>query len=121
LVADLQFLNYSKIEISDLYPKAYYTRDLNYYVIDVFDMNNPNHKLLYDHKKVQLEKLNSENNLVYANFGLSIAKEIGKRIYLSFNAYNFLDYQPRYFITKTGTVVAPNSSPNYGAQITYKF
>jgi len=121
LVADLQFLNYSKIEISDLYPKAYYTRDLNYYVIDVFDMNNPNHKLLYDHKKVQLENLNSENNLVYANFGLSIAKEIGKRIYLSFNAYNFLDYQPRYFITKTGTVVAPNSSPNYGAQITYKF
>lgn len=121
LSADCELLNYNKSDHRDIIPVGYYTRDYTYHAIDQFDMNNPKHLELYTARKEEANRLNIENNYVYWNFGLNMAKEIGKNIYLSFNVYNFLDYQPRFYREGAASVQAPNSSPNYGAQLTYKF
>lgn len=121
LSADCELLNYNKSDYRDIIPVGYYTRDYTYYTINQFDMNDPKHLELYTARKEEANRANIENNYIYWNFGLNMAKEIGKNIYLSFNVYNFLDYQPRFYREGAIAVQAPNSSPNYGAQLTYKF
>lgn len=121
LSADVELLKYSTRSLSDFYPKEYYTKDRTHYVISQYDPNNPDHVFLYEKRKDDFLKSRAEENLMYWNFSLNMAKEISKNIYLSFNVYNFLDYQPRFYIERAGKVKAPNSTPNYGAQITYKF
>ncbi|OOG18101.1 hypothetical protein BWD42_12535 [Sphingobacterium sp. CZ-UAM] len=121
LSADCELYNYSKTAYRDIIPVGYYTRDYEYHVIDQFDITNPKHFELYEKRKVDADRVNADNNYVYWNFNLNMAKEIGKNIYLSFNVYNFLDYQPRFYREGATGVKAPNSSPNYGAQVTYKF
>ena len=123
ITADFQLMNFSKQVETDFTPLAYYTRDMVYHNVDQFDMSNPQHSFLYNQRELEYEELNDKGNLIYGNFHLNVAKEINKNLRLSFNVYNFLDYQPR--IRRSGgtstTVNTPNTSPNYGAQITYKF
>ncbi|MCY4780766.1 TonB-dependent receptor [Sphingobacterium sp. UT-1RO-CII-1] len=121
LSADVQLMNYNKIAWNDLVPRGYYNVGLEYFPIEQYDPNNEVHSFLYEQRKIKLDRLNNSSNLMYWNFNLSMAKEIGKNIYLSFNVYNFLDYQPRFYKNDGITIKAPNSSPNYGAQLTYKF
>lgn len=121
LAADVELLNYSQRKLSDFYPKEYYTKDLTHYIIDRYDPTNADHVQMFEARREDFKKANAENNLIYWDFSLNMAKEIGKNLYLSFNVYNFLDYQPRFYIEGAGSVRAPNSGPNYGAQITYKF
>lgn len=121
LTADAQFLNYTRRDISEYKPLAYLRRSLERVEVDVFDMNNSEHKFLYDHRKEEALRENEVNNLFFCNFHFNLAKEINKNLRLGFNIYNFLDYQPRIYRERSATVLAPNSSPNYGAQITYKF
>ncbi|MBL1407658.1 TonB-dependent receptor [Sphingobacterium faecale] len=121
LSADVELLNYTSTKWEDFYPKEYYTKDLTHHVVDQFDPNNPDHVQLFEKRRDDMMKVRATDNLTYWNFSLSMAKEIGKNLYLSFNVYNFLDYQPRFYIEGAGTVKAPNSRPNYGAQMTYKF
>lgn len=123
MIADFQLMNVQKTVKSQYFPLAYYTRDMEYVAVDQFDMNNPQHAFLYDQRKKEFEEANDKGNLLYGNFHLNVAKEIGDNLRLSFNVYNFLDYQPRIRRT-SGTslsVLTPNMPPNYGAQITYKF
>lgn len=121
IMADFQLLNYSSLTDIQYYPIAYYTRDLTYYEVTKYDPQNPAHLYLYEQRVKKMKDYNSENDGIFCNFNLSMAKEINKNLRLSFNVYNFLDYQPRYYIVQNTTVKTPNSSPNYGAQITYKF
>lgn len=121
LAADVELLNYSQRKLSDFYPKEYYTKDLTHYFIDTYDPTNAVHVQMFEARREDFNKARAENNLIYWDFSLNMAKEIGKNLYLSFNVYNFLDYQPRFYVEKAGSVRAPNSGPNYGAQITYKF
>ncbi|SKB40290.1 Outer membrane receptor proteins, mostly Fe transport [Sphingobacterium nematocida] len=121
LSADVELLNYTKSSLKDFYPREYYTKDLTHYVVDQFDPNNAHHEELFNKRKEDVMKRRAMDNLTYWNFSLSMAKEIGKNLYLSFNVYNFLDYQPRIYKEAAGTVRAPNGTPNYGAQMTYKF
>jgi len=121
LSADCELLNYSKISYDDLIPVGYYTRDYNYHPVTNFNLEDKAHKELFDGRKKEADLANQDKNFVYWNFNLNMAKEIGKNIYLSFNVYNFLDYQPRFYRVGATSVIAPNSSPNYGAQLTYKF
>lgn len=120
LSADCELLNYSKLHYRDFYPVAYYTADYTYHQIEKFDPDNANHQKLYMKRKEEAKRANSDN-FIYWNFNLNMAKEIGKNLYLSFNVYNFLDYQPRFYKESWTSVKAPNSSVNYGAQLTYKF
>lgn len=120
LTADFQFLNYSKQKADDFQPVGYMTRDYTNYVIDHYDENNPDHKRLY---AIQLDGYNRDNisrNLFIANFNLSVAKEINKRLRISFNVYNFLDYQPRIYREGLSGSLVPNSKPNFGAELSYK-
>jgi ferric enterobactin receptor len=121
LSADCELLNYSKVSYDDLIPVGYYTRDYNYHPVTNFNLEDKAHKELFDGRKKEADLANQDKNFVYWNFNLNMAKEIGKNIYLSFNVYNFLDYQPRFYKVGATSVIAPNSSPNYGAQLTYKF
>ncbi|UZJ63014.1 hypothetical protein OKW96_10715 [Sphingobacterium sp. KU25419] len=121
LSADCELLNYSKVSYDDLIPVGYYTRDYNYHPVTNFHLEDKVHKELFDGRKKEADLANQDKNFVYWNFNLNMAKEIGKNIYLSFNVYNFLDYQPRFYKVGATSVIAPNSSPNYGAQLTYKF
>lgn len=121
LSADVELLNYTKAELNEFFPREYYTKDLTHYVVDQYDPNNAVHVELFERRRTDFMKRRAADNLTYWNFSLSMAKEIGKNIYLSFNVYNFLDYQPRFYIEGAGTVRAPNGRPNYGAQMTYKF
>jgi ferric enterobactin receptor len=121
LSADCELLNYSKVSYDDLIPVGYYTRDYNYHTISNFNLEDKIHQELFDGRKKEADLANQDKNFVYWNFNLNMAKEIGKNIYLSFNVYNFLDYQPRFYKVGATSVMAPNSSPNYGAQLTYKF
>jgi len=118
--ADFQLMNYSKYGEYNIIPIGYQTRDYTDYIITTFDPSNPIHQMLYD-KKMQSLKENNGNNYFAANFHFSMAKEINKKLRLSFNVYNFLDYQPRSYVESLGTVRTPNSSPNFGAEISYKF
>ena len=121
LSADVQLLNYNKNAWNDLVPRGYFNVGLEYFPIAQYDENNEVHSFLYEYRKLKLERMNNASNLVYWNFNLSMAKEIGKNVYLSFNVYNFLDYQPRFYRNDGISIEAPNSSPNYGAQLTHKF
>lgn len=121
LSAFCELLNYRKTSYDDLLPVGYYTRDYKYHVVTHFDPEDEKHMELFNKRKVTADRVNKDNNYMYWNFSLNMAKEIGKNIYLSFNVYNFLDYQPRIYKQGATGVFAPNSSPNYGAQLTYKF
>ena len=123
LTADFQLLNKAQSFADNFYPLGYYTRALDYYPIDEFDPSNEQHVYLYNQRELQHQDSNDKDNLLYGNFHLNLAKEIGEHLRISFNVYNFLDYQPR--IRRAGgtsvTVQSPNYAPNYGAQLTYKF
>lgn len=120
LTADFQFLNYSKQKTNDFQPVGYMTRDYTNHVIDHYDANNPVHKTLYDFRRNKYKTENLSNNLFIANFHLSVAKEINKRLRISFNVYNFLDYQPRIYREGLSGPLIPNSKPNFGAELSYK-
>jgi len=120
LTADFQFLNYSKQKANDFQPMGYMTRDYTNYVIDHYDENNPDHKRLYDIRLNEYNRDNISRNLFIANFHLSVAKEINKRLRISFNVYNFLDYQPRIYREELSGPLVPNSKPNFGAELSYK-
>ncbi|QNL48219.1 TonB-dependent receptor [Olivibacter sp. SDN3] len=117
--ADFQLMNYSKLLWENAVPTAYITRDYTEHVVDPFDPANPIHQMLYDRREQRIRAAN-ETNLFVANFHFSMAKEIGERLRLSFNVYNFLDYQPRSYYEVRDSVRMPNSAPNFGAMITYK-
>lgn len=119
--ADAQFFNFSKRAVSEYEPTAYFRRSFEFVDVNQFDSNNPEHKFLYDHRKEEVEKENDTNNLFFCNFHFNLAKEINKNLRLGLNIYNFLDYRPRIYRERAATVLVPNSAPNYGAQITYKF
>ncbi|GAA4786316.1 TonB-dependent receptor [Olivibacter ginsenosidimutans] len=119
--ADFQLMNYSKQKDYSFQPIAYMTRDFTYYAIDHYDASNPDHKLLYDLRVKDYTEDNISRNLFAANFHFSVAKEINERLRISFNVYNFLDYQPRIYREKlTSKVLTPNSKPNFGAEISFK-
>ncbi|KGE13013.1 TonB-dependent receptor [Sphingobacterium deserti] len=123
LTADFQFLNRRRLAESQYIPVGYYTRDLEYHAVDAFDMENVNHRFLYDQRRLEVIDANAAADLIFGNFHLNVAKEIGKNLRFSFNVYNFLDYQPRMrpAAGSSTTILTPNPPPSYGAQITYKF
>ncbi|TDS17601.1 TonB-dependent receptor domain-containing protein [Sphingobacterium paludis] len=123
LTADFQFLNTRRLAESQYIPIGYYTRDLEYEAITLYDPENVNHRFLYDMRRLEVVDANATADLIFGNFHLNVAKEIGKSLRLSFNVYNFLDYQPRRrpAAGSSTTILTPNPPPSYGAQITYKF
>lgn len=121
LTADFQFMNYSKQQWQDTRPIGYMTRDLEWYELHDDDWDNPVYQMLMDDIRIDSERSNATSNLVTANFHMAVAKEIGKRLRLSFNVFNFLDYQPRYYREQASSVLSPNGKPSFGAEISYKF
>lgn len=121
LTADFQLMNYSKMVWQDMKPTGYVTRDLERHTLDGADTGDPIYQMLLDVVRVKHEQSNSETNLMTANFHMAVAKEIGKQLRLSFNVFNFLDYQPRYYRETLAGVVSPNGKPTFGAEISYKF
>lgn len=123
LTADFQLLNKEKIANSVLFPTGYYTRTYDYIPIQEFDAQNAQHRFLYERRATEMEERNDKENLLFGNFHLNLAKEIGEKLRISFNVYNFIDYQPRIrrIAGTSVSVQTPNSAPSYGAQLTYKF
>ncbi len=117
LTAEFSFLNKTLINPNDGVPKAYFTRDVRYVEISNPDPNSP----VYGHLFVPENELTSDNQFrIYSNYHLSLAKEIKKRFRFAFNAYNFLNYQPRYQKPNSITVVTPNSAPTFGIELSLK-
>lgn len=97
-------------------PFAYYTNDLNYIPIPNFDKNDP----MYGHLYKSTAELKADNvPKIISNYHFSIAKEIKKRFKFSFNVYNVFNYQPS-FTRSTGTLVYPNQTPTFGAELSLK-
>lgn len=113
-----EFDLYNKTVVSEKtgIPIAYYTLDGSYITVQNFDRNDP----LISHLYQTTEEL-SANDLpkIIPNYHLSIGKEIKKRFRFSFNVYNVFNYQP-YYTSKTGSLVFPNSSPTFGAELSLK-
>lgn len=123
LTADFQLLNKEQSLSSNFYPVGYYTREYTYHPVNSFDPNNVQQRYLYEQRLSDFEERRDKENLLYGNFHLNVAKEIGEQLRISFNVYNFLDYQPR-IRRAAGTSISvqtPNRAPSYGAQLTYKF
>ncbi|MGM9475443.1 TonB-dependent receptor [Pedobacter sp. GSP4] len=117
LTAEFSFLNKTIYNDNDGVPIAYYTRDIRY-----VEITNPDPKnTVYGHLFIPENELISDNQYrIYSNYHLSLAKEIKKRFKFAFNAYNFLNYQPRYQRPGTITVVSPNGSPTFGIELSLK-
>ena len=117
LTAEFSFLNKTIYNQNDGVPFAYYTRDIQYVEITNPD---PNSKV-YGHLFIPLNELTTDNQYrIYSNYHLSLAKEIKKRFKFAFNAYNFLNYQPRYQKPNSNTVNAPNGAPTFGIELSLK-
>src|SRR5690606_15445137 len=108
LTADFQLMNYAVAQWQDMVPIGYVTRDLTRHAFSEQDRDSPEYRRLAEFPRIKYERTNDERNLVTANFHMAVAKEIGKRLRLSFNVFNFLDYQPRYYRERAVSVVAPN-------------
>ncbi|RZK57537.1 MAG: hypothetical protein EOO87_02625 [Pedobacter sp.] len=117
LTAEFSFLNKTNVNANDGVPFAYYTRDLSYVEIDNPDPNSS----IYGHLFIPENELVSDNQYkIYSNYHLSLAKEIKKRFKFAFNAYNFLNYQPRYKRPNSNTVISPNGAPTFGIELSLK-
>ncbi|MFC4211464.1 TonB-dependent receptor domain-containing protein [Pedobacter lithocola] len=116
LTAEFDLFNKTIEAANQNVPIAYYTLDNSYVVINNFDRNDPLNGHLY-----RTPDEFSANNLpkIIPNYHLSIAKEIKKRFRFSFNVYNVFNYQP-YYTSSTGTLVFPNNTPTFGAEMSLK-
>ena len=95
---------------------GYYNNALEYLAIPDFDSANP----LYGHLFIPKNELNTGDvPKVYANYHLSIGKEIKKRFTFSFSVYNVFNHQPSYS-TSPGSLTFPNPAPTFGAQLSLK-
>ena len=122
MIADFQFFDYSvNSKDANFEPVGYTTRDLTYHAIERYDPNNEIHRMLFEDRKRRWSDAGIERNYFKANFHMSMAKEITKKLRFSFNVYNFLDYQPRIYKEQLASVLVPNTTPSYGAEISYKF
>lgn len=115
-IAEFQLLDKVINTESSRIPLGYYTSTNQYIAITNFDRNNPSYGHLYKTPEQQ-----AEANLprIFANYHMSIAKEIKKRFKFAFNVYNVFNYQP-YYVTPSGTYNYPNSSPTFGAELSIK-
>lgn len=117
VTAEFSFLNKTTYNQNDGVPMAYYTRDIQYVEITTPDRNSK----VYGHLFIPENELITDNQYkIYSNYHLSIAKEIKKRFKFAFNAYNFLNYQPRYQRPGSNTVVSPNGIPTFGIELSLK-
>lgn len=121
LTADFRLLNYAATRSWDIRPTAYMTRDLQWHSLQNAGSDHPAYAMLLDVIRTKHRESNAQSNFVSANFHMAVAKELGKRLRLSFNVFNFLDYQPRYYREGMSGVVTPNGKPSFGAEISYKF
>jgi ferric enterobactin receptor len=97
-------------------PIAYYNNALQYNTISDFNTSNP----LYGHLYIPTVEFDAGNvPKIYANYHLSISKEIKKRFTFSFNVFNVFNHQPSY-ATSPGNITFPNPLPTFGAQLSLK-
>ncbi|TCD26653.1 hypothetical protein EZ456_11875 [Pedobacter psychrodurus] len=117
LTAEFSFLNKTLVNANDGVPKGYFTRDVRY-----IEITNPDpSSTVYGHLFIPENELVSDNQYrIYSNYHLSLAKEIKKRFRFAFNAYNFLNYQPRYQKPGSNTVTSPNGAPTFGIELSLK-
>ncbi len=117
LIAEFSFINKTIFQPGSGIPMGYYQNDGSYIDLPHPDPENP----LYKHLFISAAEQNESNQLrIYKNYHLNVAKEIKKRFKFAFNVYNFFNYQPRY-LNATGTsVIAPNTSPTFGAELSIK-
>ncbi|WGQ09522.1 TonB-dependent receptor [Pedobacter gandavensis] len=113
-----EFALLQKTEVPDNagIPIAYLNNALEYIAITDFNPKDP----LYGHLAISKSSYR-ESNLprIIPNYHMSIGKEIKKRFKFSFNVYNVFNYQPTY-TTPGGTIINPNPSPTFGAELSLK-
>lgn len=115
-IAEFALLQKTEVPDNAGVPIGYLNNNYDYVSIENFNPNDP----LYGHLLVP-SSANKEGNIprILPNYHLSIGKEIKKRFKFSFNVYNVFNYQPTY-TTAGGTLVYPNPSPTFGAELSLK-
>ncbi|KQC00970.1 hypothetical protein AQF98_09875 [Pedobacter sp. Hv1] len=115
--AEFSFINKTIYEPGSGIPIGYYNNNNDYIDLPNPDPTNP----LYKHLFLSTAQQNETNQFrVFTNYHMSVAKEIKKRFKFAFNVYNVFNYQPRYLNVLGTSVIKPNSSPTFGAELSIK-
>ncbi|TDQ11629.1 TonB-dependent receptor [Pedobacter metabolipauper] len=99
-------------------PIAYLDKNLVRYEIPVFDANDKDYNYLATSSRANST---TKQPFVYANLSVRVAKEIGKNIRMSVNAYNVFNIRNRYYNPNSDSVTTYTYPVSVGAELSVKF
>jgi ferric enterobactin receptor len=99
-------------------PIAYLDKNMQRYEIPVYDQNDPT----YNYLALQTAATDrSQQPFIYTNISLRVAKDIGKAMRMSVNAYNVFNIRNRYYNNATNTVISYTYPVSVSADLSIKF